>query len=83
MYNDFETQIQSDEFATEYADYIRWCEEVEVFMSQKKFDKSMFKKSPEELEQYLAFRRRGSKVESKKAYSRKDKHKNDRYRDCA
>ena len=53
-------------------------------MSQKKkFDKSVFKKSPEELEQYLAFRRRGSKVESKKAYSRKDKHKNDRYRDCA
>ena len=54
-------------------------------MSQKKkkFDKSMFKKSPEELEQYLAFRRRGSKVESKKAYSRKDKHKNDKYRDCA
>ena len=31
MYNDFETQIQSDEFATEYANYIRWCEEVEGF----------------------------------------------------
>ena len=31
MYNDFETQIQSDEFATAYTDYIRWCEEVEGF----------------------------------------------------
>ena len=37
-------------------------------MSQKneKFDKQMFKKSPEELELYLQFRRRGTRVESKK-----------------
>ena len=58
-----------------------------VSMSQKnkKFDKQMFKKSPEELELYLQFRRRGTRVESKKgkgSYSRKQKHKNqERY--CA
>lgn len=36
-------------------------------------DKRMFKKSPEELQQYLAFRRRGFKVPAKKgkgSYSR-------------
>ena len=57
-------------------------------MSQKneKFDKQMFKKSPEELELYLQFRRRGTRVESKKgkgSYSRKQKHKNKEYRDYA
>ena len=57
-------------------------------MSQKnkKFDKQMFKKSPEELELYLQFRRRGTRVESKKgkgSYSRKQKHKNQEYRNCA
>ncbi len=52
----------------------------------KKIDKRIMKKSPEELQEYLQFRRRGSRVESKKgkgSYSRKDKHKNDKYRDCA
>jgi len=41
-------------------------------------DKRIFKKSPEELEQYLQFRRRGSKVRPRKgkgSYSRKEKHK--------
>jgi stalled ribosome alternative rescue factor ArfA len=41
-------------------------------------DKSIFKKSKEELQEYLAFRRRGNKVKAKKgkgSYSRKDKHK--------
>lgn len=59
-------------------------------MSQKneKFDKRIFKKSPEELEQYLQFRRRGTHVESKKgkgSYSRKQKHKhkNKEYWNCA
>ena len=57
-------------------------------MSQKneKFDKRMFKKSPEELELYLQFRRRGTRVESKKGkgpYSRKQKHKNKEYWNCA
>lgn len=41
----------------------------------KKVNKSDYKKTGEELQQYLAFRRRGSKVESKKTYSRKTKHK--------
>lgn len=52
----------------------------------KKLDKRIFKKSPEELEQYMQFKRRGSRVESKKgkgSYNRKTKHKNDIYRDCA
>ena len=57
-------------------------------MSQKneKFDKQMFKKSPEELELYLQFRRRGTRIESKKgkgSYSRKQKHKTKEYRNCA
>ena len=44
----------------------------------KKMDKRMFKKEGEELQQYLAFRRKGSKVESKKgkgSYKRHQKHK--------
>lgn len=55
-------------------------------MDNKKIDKRIFKKSPEELEQYMQFKRRGSRVESKKgkgSYNRKPKHKNDMYRDCA
>ena len=31
MFDDFNTQIQSDEFAHEYEEYFRWCEEVEGF----------------------------------------------------
>ena len=52
----------------------------------KKLDKTMFKKSSEELEQYLQFRRRGTRIESKRgkgSYSRKQKHKNQEYRNCA
>ena len=44
---------------------------------QEKFDKRIFKKSPEELEQYMMFKRRGSVVENKKgkgAFKRKPKH---------
>ena len=33
------------------------------------------KKTGEELKQYLAFKRRGTKVASKKKYTRKKKHK--------
>lgn len=54
-------------------------------MSQKKIDKRIFKKSQEELQEYLQFQRRGSKVEPKKgkgSYKRKSKHKED-YRLCA
>ena len=35
-------------------------------MEKKKIDKRIFKKSPEELEQYMQFKRRGSRVESKR-----------------
>lgn len=45
----------------------------------KKIDKRIFKKSPEELEQYMMFQRRGSRVENKKgkgSYRRKSKYNN-------
>jgi stalled ribosome alternative rescue factor ArfA len=41
-------------------------------------DKRMFKKEGEELQQYLAFRRKAGRVESKKgkgSYKRNQKHK--------
>ena len=38
--------------------------------------KSDRKKTGEELKQYLAFKRRGAKVDSKKKYTRKKKYKN-------
>ena len=41
-------------------------------------EKKMFKKSPEDLEQYLHFRKRAFKVKPKKgmgSYCRKSKHK--------
>ena len=44
-----------------------------------KIDKSMFKKTGEELQSWLNFKRKGFKVEPKKgkgSYSRKAKHKN-------
>ena len=44
----------------------------------KDFDKRVLKKEGEELQQYLAFKRKGSKVDSKKgkgSYKRHQKHK--------
>ena len=38
--------------------------------------KSDNKKPKEELQEYLKFRNRGSKIPNKKAYTRKEKHKN-------
>ena len=38
--------------------------------------KSDNKKSKEELQEYLKFKKRGSKEQNKKAYTRKQKHKN-------
>lgn len=38
--------------------------------NKKTIDRRMFKKEGEELQQYLHFRKRGSKVESKKRYDR-------------
>lgn len=46
-------------------------------MKEKKFDKRIFKKSPEELQQYMMFKRRGSHVENRKgkgSFKRKSKH---------
>jgi len=37
---------------------------------EKKLDRRVFKKEGEELQQWLIFRRKGSKVESKKRYNR-------------
>ena len=42
-------------------------------------DKSMFKMTPEELQQWLAIRKKGYAIENKKgkgSYTRKAKHKN-------
>ena len=42
-------------------------------------DKSMFKMTPEELQQWLAIRKKGYAIENKKgkgSYNRKVKHKN-------
>ena len=53
-------------------------EREEKKMKKDKVDKRMFKKSPEELQQYLHFKKRGFAVDNKKgkrSYSRKTKHK--------
>lgn len=39
-------------------------------MEEKELDRRIYKKEGEELQQYLMFRRRGSRVESKKKYNR-------------
>ena len=47
-------------------------------MKKEKFDKRIFKKTGDELQAYLAFKHRGSRVEAKKgkgSYTRKQKHK--------
>ena len=41
------------------------------------WEKSDGKKTGEGLQQYLAFKRRVAKVDSKKKYTRKKKHKNE------
>ena len=50
---------------------------------EKKFDMKIFKKNPEELQQYLMFKKRGSRVENRKgkgSFKRKDKYSH-RYED--
>ena len=44
----------------------------------KKIDRRAFKKEGEELQQYLIFQRRGSKVESGKRYNRQKFKRGDR-----
>ena len=46
--------------------------------NKNKIDRRMFKKEGEELQQYLIFTRRGSKVESKKRYDRKEFKRGDK-----
>ena len=46
--------------------------------NKNKVDRRMFKKEGEELQQYLHFRKRGSKVESKKNYNRQEFKRGDR-----
>ena len=41
----------------------------------KDIDHRIFKKEGEELQAWLAFRKRGGKVPNGKAYTRKEKHK--------
>ena len=52
-------------------------EAVEIMQRFKYVEKSDGKKTGEELQQYLAFKRRGAKIDSKKKYTRKKKHKNE------
>lgn len=47
-------------------------------MKKNKLNKKMFKKSPEELQQYIHFKKRGFTIDNKKgkgSYTRKTKHK--------
>ena len=44
----------------------------------KKIDRRMFKKEGEELQQWLAFRKRGSRVENGKAYNRQKMKRGER-----
>lgn len=47
-------------------------------MKKEKFNKRIFKKTGDELQAYLAFKRRGSKIENRKgkgSYTRKRKYK--------
>ena len=46
--------------------------------NKNKIDRRMFKKEGEELQQYLIFTRRGSKVESKKRYDRREFKRGDK-----
>ena len=45
---------------------------------EKELDKRMFKKSPEELEQYLHFKKRGFAVDNKKAKAHTQEKQNTR-----
>ena len=67
----FYCQLHPEEMEREY-------EDMKKFMEDALMDKKMFKKSPEDLEQYLHFRKRAFKVKPKKgmgAYCRKGKYK--------
>ena len=62
MFNDFDTQIQSDEFEWQF---LEWRRNMEM-NTKKKIDRRIFKKSPDELQEYMMFKRRGSRTPAKK-----------------
>ena len=55
-------------------------EEIETMANKKnkKVNRRVFKKEGEELQQWLAFRKRGSRVENGKAYNRQKMKRGDR-----
>jgi hypothetical protein len=53
-------------------------EVIEMSKKPKKIDRRVFKKEGEELQQYLHFMRRGSKVESGKKYNRQKMKRGDK-----
>lgn len=53
-------------------------EVIEMAKKQKSIDRRAFKKEGEELQQWLIFRKRGSKVESGKKYNRQKFKRGDR-----
>ena len=53
-------------------------EVIEMSKPKKKIDRRVFKKEGEELQQWLAFRKRGSRVESGKAYNRQKMKRGER-----
>ena len=55
-------------------------EEIKTMANKKnkKIDRRVFKKEGEELQQWLAFRKRGSRVENGKAYNRQKMKRGDR-----
>ena len=53
-------------------------EVINMAKKQKKIDRRVFKKEGEELQQWLAFRKRGGKVENGKAYNRQKMKRGER-----
>ena len=61
-----------------YAIIITEREVIEMANKKKKNDRRAFKKTGEELQQWLIFTRRGSKVESGKKYNRQKMKRGDK-----
>lgn len=72
MFDDFDTQYQSDDLTPEE-------EEIQEEEKEKTY-KQMFKKTGEELQEYLAFKKRGSVVRPRKGkglFKRKPKYEDE------
>lgn len=61
-----------------YAIIITESEVIEMTKKPKKIDRRVFKKEGEELQQWLHFRKRGSRVENGKAYNRQKMKRGER-----